>query len=243
MNIVAIVQARMGSTRLPGKVLSDIAGSTMLARVVNRVRLARRLSTVVVATTMASSDAPILTESDRLGIPAFRGDEQDVLDRYWQAARAHHADIIVRITADCPLIDPDVVDQVVTAFQAAQPDYASNVLERTYPRGLDTEVMALATLEQAWRRADQPYQRAHVTPYIYQNPDHFRLLSVKADADYSHHRWTVDTATDLAFVQTVFERLGNDGIFTWRAVLDLLVREPELADINRSIQQKALHEG
>ncbi len=243
MNIVAIIQARMGSTRLPGKVLRDIAGDTMLARVVRRTQLARTLSAVVVATTTAAADSPVVTECDRLGIPAFRGDEQDVLDRYWQAAHACQADVVVRITADCPLIDPGVVDLVVTAFQAARPDYASNVLERTYPRGLDTEVMTLAALRSAWRQADQPYQRAHVTPYIYQNPERFRLLSVKADADTSNYRWTVDTAADLTFVQAVFERLGSDGTFTWRAVLELLAREPELADINRDTQQKALHEG
>ncbi len=242
MNVVAIIQARMGSTRLPGKVLRDIAGETLLARVIRRVQLAQTLDAVLVATTVAPADDDIVAACDHLGVPVFRGSEQDVLDRYWQAARACRADVIVRITADCPLIDPRVLDQVVTAFLEAQPDYASNVLERTYPRGLDTEVITLAALERAWRQADQPYQRAHVTPYIYQNPERFRLLSVKAEADHSYLRWTVDTAPDLAFVQAVFTRLGGDGTFSWRAVLDLLAREPELAEINLDIQQKALHE-
>jgi spore coat polysaccharide biosynthesis protein SpsF len=195
MKVVAIIQARMGSTRLPGKVLRDIAGETMLARVVRRVQLARMPDAVVVATTLAPFDDAIVAECVRLGVPAFRGSEQDVLDRYWQATCTHQADVIVRITADCPLIDPRLVDYVVAAFLEGQPDYASNVLERTYPRGLDTEVMAQTTLEQAWQQAGQLYQRAHVTPYIYQNPNRFRLLPVKAEADHSYLRWTVDTAT------------------------------------------------
>jgi spore coat polysaccharide biosynthesis protein SpsF len=243
MNVVAIIQARMGSTRLPGKVLRDIAGDTMLARVVRRAQLARSLSAVVVATSVAPSDDAIVAECARLGVPVFRGHEQDVLDRYWQAACAHQADVVVRITADCPLVDPGVVDQVVAAFRDARPDYASNVLERTYPRGLDTEVMALATLEQTWREADRPYQRAHVTPYIYQNPDRFRLLSVRADADYSAYRWTVDTPEDLAFVQAVYARLRDKPAAPWTVVLTLLTGEPDLAEMNRDIQQKALHEG
>lgn len=243
MNVVAIIQARMGSTRLPGKVLRDVVGETMLARVIERVQIARMLDAVLVATTVAPADDAIVTACDHLGVPVFRGSEQDVLDRYWQAACACDADVIVRITADCPLIDPRVLDHVVAAFLEAQPDYASNVLERTFPRGLDTEVMTRATLERAWQQADQPYQRSHVTPYIYQHPERFRLLSVKAEADHSYLRWTVDTAPDLAFVQAVFAQFGNDGTFSWRAVLDLLARAPELAEINLDIQQKALHEG
>jgi spore coat polysaccharide biosynthesis protein SpsF len=243
MKVVAIIQARMGSTRLPGKVLRDIAGETMLARVVRRVQLARMPDAVVVATTLAPSDDAIVAECVRLGVPAFRGSEQDVLDRYWQATCTHQADVIVRITADCPLIDPRLVDYVVAAFLEGQPDYASNVLERTYPRGLDAEVMTLATLERAWREAEQTYQRAHVTPYIYQNPDRFRLLSVRADADYSAYRWTVDTPEDLAFVQAVYARLRDKPAAPWTVVLTLLTGEPDLAEMNRDIQQKALHEG
>jgi spore coat polysaccharide biosynthesis protein SpsF len=161
MNIVAVIQARMGSTRLPGKVLRDIGGKTMLARVVRRMQCAASLSQVVVATTTSPADKAIVAECERLGIPAFRGDEQDVLDRYYQAAQAHRADVVVRVTSDCPLIDPGVVDEVVRAFLDAEPDYASNTLERTYPRGLDTEVMTMAALARAWREAQEPYQHAH----------------------------------------------------------------------------------
>lgn len=243
MTAVAIVQARMGSTRLPGKVLMDIAGRTMLARVIERTRRARRVERVVVAATVDARDEPIVEECRRIDVPVVRGSEQDVLDRYHRAAEEYAADPVVRITSDCPLLEPTVVDQVLEAFQEERPDYASNVLERTFPQGLDVEVMGRETLERAWRTATQPYERVHVTPYIYQHPDSFRLLAVRADADYSRHRWTVDTAEDLAFVRQVYTKLGPDGRFGWQAILDLLEKEPKLSQINRHVRQKSLEEG
>jgi spore coat polysaccharide biosynthesis protein SpsF len=240
---VAIIQARMGSTRLPGKVLKDIHGETMLARVVRRTQRAGNLDEVVVATTVEPGDEPIVAECARLKVYVFRGSEEDVLDRYYKAARAHRADVVVRITSDCPLIEPEVIDRVVGAFLDARPDYASNTMERTYPRGLDIEVMTMAALERAWVEASEPYQRIHVTPYFYQNPDIFRLLSVRHRAALGEYRWTVDTPEDLAFVRQVYGYLGNGGAFSWREVLDLLDRKPELMALNREIRQKALHEG
>jgi spore coat polysaccharide biosynthesis protein SpsF len=243
MRTIAIIQARMGSTRLSGKVLGEIGGKTMLARVVCRTQRASSLDEVVVATTTNLTDDVIADECGKLHVALFRGDEQDVLDRYYQAAQSHRADLVVRITSDCPLIEPEVIDHVVGEFLVTQPDYASSTLERTYPRGLDTEVMSLAALKRAWSEASEPYQRVHVTPYLYQNPGLFRLLSVTHKEDLSQHRWTVDTAEDLAFVREVYRRLGNDDAFSWRQVLDLLAHEPELMAINQEIQQKALHEG
>ena len=243
MRIVGIIQARMGSTRLPGKILKDIGGETMLARVVRRTQRARALSQVVVATTKSPADDVVVSECERLGVAVFRGAEQDVLDRYYWAAQAHQAEALVRVTSDCPLIDPSVVDQVVDAFLNVGPDYTSNTLERTYPRGLDTEVIAAAALARGWREARKPYQRVHVTPYFYENPNLFRLLSVRAEADYSGYRLTVDTPEDLNFAQRVYERLDKDATATWTDVLALLAREPALAELNRHIQQKALHEG
>ena len=243
MSIAAIIQARMGSTRLPEKVLEDIGGETMLARVVRRTQKAQAVAQVVVATSLSTLDEPILSECRRLGVPVFRGEEQDVLDRYYQTALAYEAQIIVRITSDCPLIDPSVIEHVVQMFLDAEPDYASNVLIRTYPRGLDTEVMTLKSLELAWRGATQPYQRMHVTPYIYENPDLFRLLPVTHETDFSVCRWTVDTLEDLAFVRAVYAYLGNDVFASWTDVLNLLEREPALAELNRQIRQKALHKG
>jgi spore coat polysaccharide biosynthesis protein SpsF len=233
----------MGSTRLPGKVLQDLAGQSMLARVVQRVERASRVDQVVVATSTSAADEAIVAECARLGVASFCGSEQDVLDRYYQAAVHYGAWAVVRITSDCPLIEPEIVDRVVAAFHAARPDYASNTLERSYPRGLDTEVMGMAALTQAWAEATEPYQRSHVTPYFYQNPASFTLLSIRQVRDDSQHRWTVDTPEDLAFVRQVYERLGSSGEFRWLDVLDLLDREPELLAINRGVQQKALREG
>ena len=241
--IGAIIQARMGSTRLPGKVLADIGGKTMLARVVLRTRQARLIQDAVVATTTAGKDHTIVDECRRFYFPVFRGDEHDVLDRYYQTALAYNYDIIVRITADCPLIDPAIIDLVADTFLAKGPDYASNVVKRSYPVGLDVEVMTIKALEQAWREAEQPYERTHVTPFIYQNPSLFNLLHISAKIDYSHYRWTVDTQEDLAFIRTIYKRYGNADDISWKKVIRLLESEPELADINRHIRQKSLMEG
>jgi spore coat polysaccharide biosynthesis protein SpsF len=243
MRVVGIVQARMGSTRLPGKVLLDLAGRTMLARVVRRVGRAAGIDELVVATTVASADDPIVEECRQLGVACFRGSEPDVLDRYYRAAGAHQADVAVRITADCPLIDPGETGRVIRAFFERKPDYASNVLRRTYPRGLDTEVMTAATLARAWREADEPYQRTHVTPYIYQHPESFRLLAVTGEQDRSVHRWTVDSRDDLEFVRAVYLRMDGDDAFSWQGVLRLLCEEPWLAELNRHVRHKQLVEG
>ena len=240
MRVVAIIQARMGSTRLPGKVMKDIGGETMLARVVWRARRAKLLDEVVVATTNKAVDAPIVSECTKLGVPVFRGDEQDVLDRYYRSAQANRAEAIVRITSDCPLIDPEIIDDVVRAFLKTKPDYASNTF---FPRGLDVEVITMASLERAWHESNKSYHRVHVTPYIYQNRDLFRLLSVKAEEDYSSYRWTVDTREDLNFVRSVYGRFDNQDTFGWHDVLKVLDREPELVELNHHILQKKLEEG
>src|ERR1700722_11587766 len=241
--VVAIIQARMGSTRLPGKVLKDLEGETVLARVVQRVRRARLIDDVLTATTNQAADDAIVEECERCSIAVFRGDEDDVLDRYYRGALVCRAGIVVRITSDCPLIDPEITDKTIAAFLDARPDYASNALVRTYPRGLDTEVMTVEALERAWRGATEPYQRAHVTPYIYQNHDAFTVLPVTGDADYSSHRWTLDTAEDLTFIRAIYARVEDRRNFGWRDVLGILDREPELAEMNRMVEQKKIHEG
>ena len=237
MNVVAIIQARMRSTRLPGKVLKDLGGRTVLAKVISRVRCATLVNSVVVATTKKNVDDPIVHQCERLEVDVFRGDEDDVLDRYYHAAQLKQATAIVRITADCPLIDPEIMDKTIRAFMNDQPDYASNTLERTYPRGLDIEVATFAALEQAWRDARESYQRVHVTPYLYQNPQLFKLLSVKGEEDYSRYRWTLDTTEDLEFLRAVFNRLQGQNDVTWRAVVSLLQREPELVEINNKVRK------
>ena len=243
MKVVVLIQARMASTRLPGKVLRDLGGASLLARVTRRVQRASLPQEVSVATTVKPADDAILAETQRLGVAAFRGDEQDVLDRFYQAALARQADAVVRITADCPMIDPGLIDDVVSKFLEKRPDYASNCLERTYPRGLDTEIMSVEALARAWKSATEPSQRAHVTPYFYQNPAQFRLLSVRAEQDYSRHRWTVDTPEDLEFARAVYARLNNRDDFTWRDVLRLVHEDPGMEEINREVRQKELHEG
>jgi len=243
MKTVAIIQARMNSTRLPNKVLMDLGGKTVLARVVRRLQRARLIEEIVVATTNSAADDSIVRECQSLAVRFFRGEESDVLDRYYQAAQWMGADGIVRVTSDCPLIDPDTTDSTIHAFLERRPDYASNALQRTFPRGLDTEVITWEALTRAWEGAWLPYQRAHVTPYIYENPDRFDILEVKADTDYSSHRWTLDTAEDLSFIRAVYDRVGNDDSFSWRDVLALIEREPELMELNHAVMQKALQEG
>jgi spore coat polysaccharide biosynthesis protein SpsF len=240
MRVVAIIQARMGSTRLPGKVLKDLAGATVLERVVSRLRRCRLVSEVVVATSAEQADDAILNECQRLGTDVFRGSEQDVLDRYYRAAQQARAEVVVRITSDCPLIDPGVSDKTIQAFLSERPDYASNALERTYPRGLDTEVMTFDALKSAWTEARQAYQREHVTPFLYQHPERFKLLSVKGDRDYSQCRWTLDTPEDLEFLRAVYARSVEGEDLTWQDVLNIVEREPELAEINRHVVQKTI---
>jgi spore coat polysaccharide biosynthesis protein SpsF len=242
MKIVAIVQARMGSTRLPGKALKDIHSRTMLARVVRRALRSALIDKLVVATTEKKADDAIVSECDSLGISCFRGSEDDVLDRYYQAAKAFSADSIVRITSDCPLIDAEIVDRVVQAFLDNGPDYASNTIESTYPRGLDVEVFTFDALEKAWRKALLDFQHVHVTPYIYQHPEQFRILSVTGDEDESGYRWTVDTREDLALIRAVYAKINRDDLFSWRDVLELFRKEPNLAEVNRHIRQKSLEE-
>ena len=208
--VVAIIQARMGSTRLPGKILMDIGGETMLARVVRRVQRATMLDQVVVATTFLPSDDVTALECERLDVPVYRGSELDVLGRYYWTAKKYQAEVVVRITADCPLIDPEIIDQVVLAFLKSRPDFASNTIIRTYPRGLDVSVMSQAALTRAWKEARRAYDSEHVTSYIYQNPNIFRLLPVVGEVDYSNHHWTVDTQEDLDFVRGIYARLGEN---------------------------------
>jgi len=243
MRVVAIIQARMGSTRLPGKVLRDIRGASMLARVVGRARQSKFLDEILVATTTEPLDDPIVSACRMLETTVFRGSQEDVLDRYYRAALAYKAEAVVRITSDCPLIDPEIVDRVVRSFLEKKPDYASNTLIRSYPRGLDAEVMSMASLAKAWEQSHELYERVHVTPYIYQNPVLFRLLPVKGKEDFSDYRWTVDTPEDLTFIVAVYARLGDRKNFGWRDVLGVLSREPDLVRLNKHAQQKALEEG
>lgn len=262
-NIVGIIQARMGASRLPGKVLLDIEGEPMLVRVVERTRRAKSLTQVLVATSLEKADDPIEQLCTSKGYICYRGSQQDVLDRYYQVARAYSADVVVRITADCPVIDPHVIDLTVAAFwgygnklikesegikdtmsptEISSPpkwDFAANRLpppwHRTFPIGLDTEVSTFSALERAWQEATLPHQREHVMPYLYENKNLFRILLVNHDPDYGHLRWTVDTAQDLELIREIYSRFENQDDFSWLDILNLFKRDPELAKINQGV--------
>ena len=231
MKTVALIQARMTSSRLPGKVLQDIAGKPMLLRVVNRVRQSQSIDFVAVITSTHESDDAIERCCKDNGVPCFRGNLDDVLDRYYQAARHFQAAVIVRITADCPLLDPIIVDKVVNAFNCGSYDYASNVLECTYPDGLDTEVVRFETLEKAWREAGLKSEREHVTAYIHKHPELFRLYAAKHSEDLSSLRWTVDAPSDLEFVRAVYTSFSDDH-FGMEDVLRFIKDHPEIAALN-----------
>jgi spore coat polysaccharide biosynthesis protein SpsF len=238
MKITAIVQARMGSTRLPGKVLMDLGGKTVLARVLRRLGRALRIHEVVVATTCGTGDGAIAQECDRLQVSCFRGSEHNVLDRYLRAAEQFRSDLIVRITADCPLIDPEVVDEVVVACITRGVDLSCNDVPRTFPRGLDVEAFTLETLHRIHQMADQSYQREHVTSLVYERPDIFRTYLVKGNRDLNHLRWTVDTPEDLHLIRAIYAHFENRDDFGWREALELVDIHPELAEINAHIAQK-----
>ncbi len=241
--IVAIIQARMSSTRLPRKMLADIAGRPMLWHVANRVKRARHVDQVVVATSDQPADEPIEDFCRAEGIECFRGSMDDVLDRFHQAARHYKADAVVRITGDCPLIDPEVIDKVVARYLEGDLDYASNYLRYSFPDGLDTEIFSFSALEYAGQYATEPRQREHVVPFI-KNHDGFRKANVGNENDLSQeqHRWVVDEPRDLDFVREVYARLdrGDGPQFGMKEVLELLSEEPDLREINQGI---TLNEG
>ncbi len=241
MKTLAIVQARMGSTRLPGKILMDLAGETVLARVVRRSCRAALVDQVVVATSVSTKDDKVVSECVRLGVEHFRGSETDVLDRYYHCAEAFSAQTVIRITADCPVIDPALVDLTICAFRQKPCDYASNALVPSYPRGLDVEVFTMSALTRAWHDARKPYEREHVTPYLYEHPELFRLISVNAGRNHSDLRWTLDTVEDLKLLRAIHARLGERDDFCWQDVLQIVEREPQLCLINSHVVQKAVH--
>jgi len=240
-NIIAIIQARMGAERLPGKVLMDIVGRPMLWHVINRIKHSEYINKIIIATTTNKYDEQIEDFCKTYNIDFYRGSEDDVLDRYYQAAKLWNADIIVRITSDCPLIDSEIIDKVICSYLKNKNNFngSSNTIKRTYPRGLDTEVISFSTLERVWNDAKKDYQREHVTIYIYEHLDQFKMCSVENKENLSSFRWTVDEEKDLEFVRTIYKKLYQERkIFLMRDVLRLLEREPYLKEINKNIKQK-----
>lgn len=244
--VVALVQARMSSTRLPGKVLKDINGKPMLAWVVERTRLAKKIDFVAIATTTDMADDAIESWCKESNTGCYRGSMFDVLDRFYQAAKLYAAEVVVRVTADCPVIDPQVIDETIDAFHANQADFAANRLPppwgRTYPIGLDTEVCSFAALEKAWKEAKEAHEREHVMPYLYDISGRFKVYQLNTSPDYGALRWTVDTPADLEFMQALFELLPDANSFTWLDVLEVTRNHPELAGINADVQHKVFNE-
>lgn len=269
---IAIIQARMSSSRLPGKVLLDIAGQPMLTCVIERTRKARTLEGILVATTVDTADDPIERLCVERDYPCYRGSSQDVLDRYYQAARACGAEVIVRITGDCPVIDSEVIDATVQEFfKDSGTGFAATRLpppwHRTIPIGLDVEVVSFASLERAWKEADQPFHREHVMPFFYEGAppalddrgfvdsspgtwyvSHgtslrgFKVAVLNHDPDYGKLRWTVDTQDDLKLIREIYAHFPGREDFTWREILDLFARHPELREINSEVRHKDFRE-
>lgn len=242
-NIVIILQARMGASRLPGKPLKKVLNKTLLSYQLERLGRVHFADKIVVATTINPQDNEIAALCEKEKISCYRGNEQDVLDRFYQAATLYKADIIVRVTGDCPLIDPEIVDQVIHYYTDARPkyDYVSNSLERTYPRGLDVEVFSFDLLKKAAKEATLEEEHEHVTPYFYTHPHLFSLGSVKQVENQSHHRWTVDTVEDLELIKKILTTLyPQNPLFNQEDVLRVLEKQPEWVKINAHIQQKPL---
>ncbi|MBZ5647592.1 MAG: glycosyltransferase family protein [Acidobacteriia bacterium] len=242
MKTAIIIQTRMTSTRLPGKVLMELAGRPMLAQQLRRLKACRSADEIVVATTTNKTDDPVVALAEKEGVRWFRGSEDDVLSRYAGAAREAEADIVVRITSDCPLIDAEVTDRVIAELKthAGECDYAHNIIPRTYPRGLDTEAMFRDTLERMQRMAVSAAAREHVTHFLLEErPKLFVTRGVTDTEDNSDLRWTVDTADDLAMVRRIYEGLGlGERLAPYREILRYVRAHPEIAAMNAHVQQK-----
>jgi len=241
VKVVIIVQARMTSTRLPGKILKTALGKPLLEYQIERLQRVTSIDDIIIATTNKATDDVIIDLCDRLDINVFRGDEHDVLSRYYGAAQQSFADVIVRVTSDCPLIDPVIIDSVINFYVNYHPqyDYVANCLERTFPRGMDTEVFSIKALKNAHTHASKLMEREHVTPYITRNPGLFTCANIAHEKDASHHRWTVDTPEDFELIQNILEGIyPHNPYFTMQDILNFLAEHPTLFFINAHVEQK-----
>jgi spore coat polysaccharide biosynthesis protein SpsF len=237
----AIIQARMNSSRLPGKVLKPVLGRPLLELLVERLRFCRRLDDIIIATTAGTEDDPVRDLTERLDIKYVRGSEEDVLDRYFQAARQFQVDHIVRITGDCPLADPVVIDSVIEAYMdvdsgMARYDYLSNATEATFPDGLDVQIFSFDVLERLHQRADKKYQREHVCTYILEHPEAFRTGNMRCSRDLSRYRWTLDNFEDYELIKAIYEGLYfRKKSFLMEDILKFLEENPGLEGLNKDI--------
>ena len=237
--VIAAIQARMGSTRLPGKVLLPIAGRPTIQRIAERLAHCREVDMVVVSTSVEQRDDSVAALADQIGIPCVRGSEMDLIERLGRTAAQFSADALVRITADCPLVDPEIVDKVVGVWRRSGSalEYASNVFPPTFPDGLDVEVLSRQVLERLDREVSDPFFRESFTAYIREHPAAFRIANIEHERDLNDLRWTLDYPEDLAFVEAVYRALDDRGsIFNMRDLLGLLEQRPELRDLNRHLE-------
>ena len=240
--IVAIIQARMGSTRLPEKILKKLAGQPMLARVVTRCQQASTLDEVVIATTTQAKDDVIVDLCRQNHWQYFRGSEEDVLARYHEAAKVYHAEAIVRVTSDCPLIDPTIIDQHVHCLLSSwnSVDFVTNMMRQTFPLGLAVEALPFDVLTRMDRMSTTAYLREHVTTLAYEKPEWFSVAHICHDTDLSEMRWTVDTQEDFDFIRRIYDHFGHDR-FSWQEVLSVLAKHPEWETINRPLSKGAVN--
>ncbi|CAK0775862.1 spore coat polysaccharide biosynthesis protein SpsF [Azospirillaceae bacterium] len=238
--VVCVTQARMTSTRLPGKVLMTAAGRPLLAHHLERLQRSQSIDQVVLATTNGVSDDPVAALGGHLGVAVFRGDEFNVLQRYAQAAAQFNAEIVIRVTADCPLIDPDLIDAMVGRFCSNEPPLDYLGLDMAcYPRGLDAEIFPRAVLDEAAAHGTADDEREHVTRYIYRRPERFRLGVFEGTEPWGHYRWCVDEASDLELIRRILEALTpTNPYFTWKDCLNILEQHPDWIKINQAVRQK-----
>lgn len=241
LRIVATIEARMTSTRLPGKVLKAAVGKPMLELMIERLRRVPSLDGIVVATTVNATDDPVAALAERLGVGVWRGSEEDVLTRVLDAAVRHKIDVIVETTGDCPLIDPQAVEECIQAYRAAGVDFAANVLERTYPIGMDTRIFSTAVLADVARRTDDPVDHEHVSLYIYRHPELYTLRNVSAPPALTRPELalTLDTPEDYSLIQAIFEALyPKNPAFALADMLAFLDRRPDIAALNAHVRRK-----
>jgi len=248
MKILTVIQARMSSTRLPGKVMLPILGKPLLVRMVERVQSAKLIGQLVVATSTNPEDDKIEELCKENNISCFRGHLTDLLDRHYQAGKSYGADAVVKIPSDCPLIDPQIIDRVLKYYidNSDQFDFVSNLHPATYPDGNDVEVMSFNVLEKAWKEATKQLEREHTTPYFWENSDKFRIGNVEWETgkDYSTtHRWTIDFEADYQFIKKIYEELyKNNSVFGLYDILKVLQEKPDIAEINQQYLGKYWYE-
>ena len=238
MKVVALIQARMNSTRLPKKVVMEIKSKPMINLLISRLKLAKKINHIVLATTENNLDDKLVESVSNLGVDIFRGSENNVLDRFYKAAKKFKAEIVIRITGDCPLIDPYLVDKLIEDFNFHEEDYLSNALKPSFPDGLDCELFTFQALERAWKEADRPHELEHVTPYIYESGK-FKIRNFKHLKDLSHHRWTVDEELDFLVIKNVFDYFHPRIDFKFEEVLNLFNKNPSLFHHNSHIERNA----